>query len=110
MSLSDVYRNLDAFERRLHQRGRSAVQALGPYLVEWTKAEKPWQDRTGETAASIQAFLSEAAEGVQVSLTATVDHARFLELARGGKWAFLLPVIERHEADIRRILSEEMRR
>jgi hypothetical protein len=41
-------------------------------------------------------------------LSAGMEYSVFLELARGGKWAFLMPVLVRHEADIIAILQQQL--
>lgn len=83
-----------------------AMEQVCEALQGWAKAEHSYTDRTSNNTNSIRAFVAEATPAlVRGILTAGMEYSVFLELARDGRWAFLLPVIERHEADILHIIE-----
>ncbi|BDI27990.1 hypothetical protein CCAX7_000410 [Capsulimonas corticalis] len=86
-----------------------AMNEVMAALEGWAKSEHAYTDRTANTTNSIRGEVAEAtAEIVRGVLSAGMDYDIFLELAHDGKWAFLWPVIIRHEQDILNILRSRL--
>jgi hypothetical protein len=68
-----------------------------------------WGDVTGNLTNSIHSYIAEVTplviEGV---LTANMNYAVFVELARDGKWSWLWPAVEECKDDIEAILKRIM--
>lgn len=109
--LDQVLGNADAYLVGVRQRAEQAMVKITADLQAWAQAEHPYQDDTGANTASIKGFVAEVTPSViRGVLSANMEYSVFLELARGGKYAFLLPVIERHRADIIKVLESVMPR
>jgi len=107
--LSQVLGNLNAHIDGITARCEAAMQIVVAALEGWAKAEHKYTDRTTNNSNSIRGFVAEATPKlVRGVLAAGMEYSIFLELAQDGKWAFLLPVIQRHKADIIAILREQL--
>jgi len=130
----EVARRLAAYRVQIQARAELAMQAVMTALEGWAKSEHghpgasitrgasegkdrryedhdpPFWDQTGNTTQSIRGELvSEAsAQIVRGVLTAGMEYDVFLELAKDGKWAFLMPTIENHKDDILTIITSIM--
>lgn len=94
-----------------------AVQAVAQFIADKMQAEArkdaPWQDRTGNARSGLFAVARrEAARDIvalYLSHGHTVYYGIFLELARGGKYAIIVPVIEKHLPELKSKLDELFR-
>ncbi len=65
----------------------------------------PWQNRTGDTEASIDSqVVEEAVDHLVLALSAGMPYDVFVELARDGQWAWLWPAIQANQGAIMDIL------
>ena len=97
----------DGFTKGLNSRMELCIQTVVAALEGWAKSEHRYTDRTTNLTNSIKGIVGEvSAKSATGYLTATMEYAVFVELARDGKWAFLWPVIERHKADILKIIEQ----
>lgn len=108
--LNNVLQNLDTVTDKMEASAKAAMETVTDALENWAKTEHTYTDRTSNLTNSIRGFVGEAMQqGVLTGyLTAGMEYGVFLELARSGKWAFLWPVIEKHQADILQLLSSGM--
>jgi hypothetical protein len=107
---SEIFAGLDGFAGGVSgaMAGRMAVVAGA--LAGWARTEHPWHSRSGHTEASITAFLEEEqldAQRLTVVLQADQDAALWLELAHGGRWAWMWGVMMRHRGEIMAMLGGE---
>jgi hypothetical protein len=115
MPTADVMGRLAAFEKAFHARAERAMVRVAEKLQEWAKEEHKFTNRSGDLEKSIAGFMAQAGPHlVRAVLKAGTDHAQFLEggdydLARSGEWAFLWPVMVRHEREIWEIIVREMK-
>lgn len=111
INLADILKGVEEWTDSLEQKALAAMEAVMTALENWAKTEHSYTDRTGNLTNSIRGFVESAiVNGVLTgTLTATMEYAVFVELARSGKWAFLQPTIERHEADILKLLGDGMK-
>ena len=86
---------------------REMLNVLCEKLKEWAVEEHAWKPDRPHTEGTIDAFVVEVtSERMVVRLQADMDAGLWLELARGGKWAWLWPVIVNHEAEIQAIIRD----
>jgi hypothetical protein len=103
--VDQVLAGFEGYIKQQTERCVVAMEQVTTALEGWAKAEHSYTDRTSNTTNSIRGFVAEATpQMVRGVLSAGMEYDVFLELARGGKWAFLLPVLERHKGDIEKII------
>jgi hypothetical protein len=90
-----------------------AVDALAMYLAERIQSDMrssaPWTDRTGNARSGLFSVAERAAGDVVtiwLSHGHTVDYGKWLELANGGKYAVIMPTLERWLPEIERMLKQ----
>lgn len=106
---AQILANLAAFEKVMQARAEAAMQEVGAALERWAKEEHAFTNRTGELEASIEGFLAASGPSlISTVLKADTPYAHFVELARSGRWAYLWPVIERHQDEILEIIARKM--
>ena len=92
-----------------HAKCEEAMGQITVALEGWAKSEHRYKDRTSNNTNSIRAFVAEASPTlIRGVMTAGMSYSVFLELARSGEWAFLLPVITRHRSDIIKLLNQSL--
>jgi hypothetical protein len=106
--VEEVLDRLDAWEIRVQERAYATAEAIGNLLVEYARTHHFWQSRTGATDASTQAEVLLKGDLLEVVLTVGTDYARFLELARNGRWAWLWEAVSQNEGAIRSLLSDSL--
>jgi len=107
--IGDILSGFDRFAGGVHSGVETCIKIVVAALEGWAKAEHGYTDRTTNLTNSIKGLVGQVSPTEATGyLTATMEYAIFVELARNGKWAFLWPVIERHRADILEIISEQL--
>ena len=107
--IAAVLAAFDAYTNGLEKRVEICIQTVVGALEGWAKSEHSYTDRTSNLTNSIKGIVGEvSATGGVGYLTATMEYAVFVELARDGKWAFLWPVIEGHREDIMKIIESQL--
>lgn len=105
----EVFRNLNALEQDFHRRAAVAMDEVGKMLENHARTNHLWKDRSGNTNNSTIGGLSEQTrEYVRAVLSAGMTYDVFLELARGGKWAWLMPAVEANRLQILQIINRNM--
>lgn len=70
-------------------------------LLDYAKANAPWNDRTGAARAGLDVAVDIGRnENLVISLFHTVDYGQWLEVRWGGKYAVIIPTIERKGTDL----------
>lgn len=95
------------------ERAVAAVNALAKYLAERIqsdmRASAPWTDRTGNARSGLFSAAEQAAGDVvtiYLSHGHTVGYGKWLELANGGKYAVIMPTLEKWLPEIERMLKQ----
>jgi hypothetical protein len=97
----EVIQNLDRWQDELLRRARQTADEIAIYLESYAKSHHRWKPVTGATDVSTQGTWEELrGEVFRVVLSAGMDYDVFLELARGGRWAWLWPAIEENRDQI----------
>lgn len=95
--LESVNDNLIAFDKTLHQNIKQAVERLADEMVEYAKANAPWNDRTGDARQGLQSAVVWQDEDhftILLGHGAEIYYGVWLEVRWGGKFAIILPTIE----------------
>jgi len=77
------------------------LRRRAPEIQNWMKENRPWTDRTGNARASLTAEVFAEKKRIVIELTmgrlpndVTLEYARYLEFAHGGKYAIIAPTID----------------
>lgn len=88
------------------------IRLLAEYFAQKMQDESrqgaPWQDRTGNARSGLFTITEQAATDlvtIYLSHAHTVYYGVFLELANGGKYAVIMPTIQRNLPEIERQLK-----
>jgi hypothetical protein len=107
--IDTVVGNLEIFAESLRQRAWEAADEIGFLLESYAKGDHPWKPETGATDASTRHDVVDAGgDIIEIYLSAGMDYDVFLELARGGKWAWLWPSVEANKDNIQKILVKRL--
>lgn len=90
-----------------------AVFALAQYFAQQMQNEMrntaPWTDRTGNARSGLFGVAERMGKDVVVIYLShghTVQYGKWLELARGGRYATIMPTMQRNLPEIERRLKE----
>lgn len=110
-SPSRMSANLDRYGDRVETAIVAVAEFIGQRMQGYARQNARWQDRTGNARSGLfYQVVREAAEKVVILYLAhTVYYGLFLELAHGERYAIIMPTIERHLAEIKRMLDEIFR-
>lgn len=109
----EVLENLERWADGRVQAAEEAMREVTAALEGWARAECPALEEqpavrgegTGEQPA-VRGEVSEAgAEIVRGMISADMSAESFQKMVRAGRWAWLWPVLLRHEGDILKILA-----
>jgi hypothetical protein len=107
--LARVTANLARYEARVLDAGEIGMAAMMERLADWMRAEHSWQNRRPHTESTIEGFVeSVTPTHITGRVQADIDAAMWLELARGGKWSWMWPVIVEHQDEMLAMLSAAM--
>jgi len=105
---SVLARNVQMYGVKLHV----AIKALADYFAQKMQDEARqmarWEDRTGNARSGLFAATEAAATDlvtIYLSHGHTVYYGVFLELCNGGRYAIILPTIQRNLPEIERQLK-----
>jgi hypothetical protein len=101
---------------RYGQQVAAAVHALGQYIASRMQTDMrrdaKWVDRTGNARSGLFAVAERAAGDVvtvYLSHGHTVDYGKWLELSHAGRYAIVMPTLQRYLPEIERMLKELFR-
>lgn len=64
-------------------------------LIDYAKKNAPWEDRTGDARAGLDGQVESDGHIMDVTLFHTVDYGVWLEVRWGGKFAIIIPTVEK---------------
>lgn len=64
-------------------------------LVQYAKDNAPWEDRSGDARAGLDSAVTASNGELEIDLYHTVDYGIWLEVRWGGRYAIIIPTIER---------------
>lgn len=100
---------LEQAQSAIQRKLADAATQIAQLLERDAKASARWTDRTGAARAGLVAWTDVAQDVITIWLAHGVDYGRYLELAHGGRYATIMPTIERNTPAIRAILEGVLR-
>jgi hypothetical protein len=101
----EVQKNIAALYAGTRKNLVNGMREVCSLLEGYAKNNHPWTARTGNTDNSTDArIVSATIDEITAALTAGMDYDVFLELARSGRWAWLMPAIMANQDKIIEIL------
>lgn len=90
--------------------GRRVAEARALDMENWAKANAPWQDRTGNARAGLNAVVKQSPGVIaEIVMSHGVDYGVWLEIANGGRFAIIAKTIDTFGpifmADMQRIMN-----
>ena len=99
---------LAAFVADQVNRVRFAAYEIGIMLEDYARANHKWYPITSMTDNTTGSTVAETADTIFIWLSSGSDHAKYLELARSGKWAWLRPAVMNNRDNINAILRKHL--
>lgn len=91
---STLFDGIDNFEPKTKDAIQELMLNYAIKMVEYAKANAPWNDRTGAARAGLDADVTDRGDQIVLSLFHTVEYGIFLEVRWGAIYAVILPTIE----------------
>lgn len=107
--LEEVLESLESWEEAIRGAVKRVSESIADLVQEYARTHHIWQSATGDTDDSTTATVTLQEDVFEIVLTAGTDYARFLELARAGRWAWLWEAISANEEAIRSLLVSQLR-
>lgn len=104
--MSQVFRNLDAWDRRMRAATFALAQNWAGKLEREMKEKAPWTDRTGNARAGLYGTAALEGQEVVIRLGHTVSYGVYLELAHDGRYAIVKPTQQANKAKLLRDFRE----
>lgn len=99
--LSAVLKNFDEYPKETQDKLKSVLEdSAGPELVEYARANKPWEDVTGAASEGINYEVIASTKEIALYLSHGVDYGVYLELAHEGRYAILERTLMAKKDDI----------
>ena len=103
--LNAVLGALDSWANGRMRQAEKAGEVIGPELEQYAKQHRPWTDRTGAARDGLHSKIVVDAREMAVQLHHGVEYGVYLELARAGKYAILVPTLESNREMMRSTLK-----
>jgi hypothetical protein len=100
---------LRAYEQKVRQAVEAVAQRISAQLAADAKANAAWRDQSGAARAGLASAVEVASDIVTIYLFHTVNYGPYLERSRGGRYAVIMPSIERAGPQIRAALESIFR-
>jgi hypothetical protein len=84
----------------------SEVEHIAQSLLDDAKANAPWADRTGAARDGLDVEVESGDGSVTVTLMHTVDYGIWLETIQSGRFAIIMPTLEKYAAEIQKAVAE----
>lgn len=98
------------------QRTLIAVRAVADYMAQVIqdamRTDASWEDRTGNARSGLFSQVDQAASDlitIYMSHGHTVNYGLWLEVANGGKYAIIMPTLEKHLPQLKQMLDDLFR-
>lgn len=68
---------------------------LGVRILEYAKQNAPWEDRTGDARRLLDVDVQQDGDNIVIQLYHQVDYGLWLEVIQSGRFAIIMPTLER---------------
>lgn len=98
---------LDVYQTRVSVAIMAVAQFIAQKMQDEARQGAPWTDRTGNARGGLLGQVEQASgELVHLYLVHTMFYGKFLELRHGGRYAIIMPTIERNIPVIEKMLKD----
>lgn len=102
----DVSRNMGIYGERVIEVARATAAYFAPQIEAAAKTDAPWTDRTGNARQGLTGLAQDISEtAVAIYLYHKMDYGKWLEVRWSGRYAVILPTLERFYEPIMRHLQ-----
>jgi hypothetical protein len=84
------------------------VEQIAQSMLDDAKSNAPWNDRTGAARDGLDVDVSEEGDEVVVTLMHTVDYGIWLETIQSGRFAIIMPTLEKYASEIQKAVAGGM--
>ena len=97
---STLARGIRQYPKKTRDKIIEIMEEFQEELLDYAQSNAPWQDHTGEARSGLSTEVSGGFEAwsnnaVSLSLFHTVDYGIWLEVRWGGKYAIIIPTLEK---------------
>lgn len=87
--------NLDHTDAEIMAEVESHAVELAVRILEYAKQNAPWDDRTGDARRMLDVDVEQDAETIVIQLYHQVEYGLWLELIQSGRFAIIMPTLEK---------------
>jgi len=69
-------------------------------ILNYARQNAPWEDQTGQARAGLGVEVTKSFGEVMLSLYHTVDYGLWLEVIQNGRFATIMPTLERYAPEV----------
>ena len=106
---STLARNMGIYGGKVLVAVHAVAQFVATKMEAYSRQNAPWTDRTGNARSGLFGVVDEdIARGIVTIYLAhghTIHYGMALELGYGGKYAIIMPTIEQHLPELKRLLD-----
>lgn len=107
--LSIVIGNLNKFTSGVQEALHAAAEEIAELVETYAKTHHLWKPITGQTDATTRGeIIEETGQHILIALYAETEWTKFLELARGGRFAWLWPAMDANRTVILEIVRTHL--
>lgn len=70
------------------------------------RANAPWADRTGAAREGLEVDVDREGGDIVITLAHTVDYGLWLETIQSGRFAIIMPTLEKYAAQVHQAVAE----
>lgn len=82
-----------------------AAEEIAQRMLLDAQENAPWSDRTGAARQGLQVETADEGDIITVTLAHSVDYGQWLETIQSGRFAVIMPTVERYAAEIHRAIA-----
>lgn len=68
---------------------------LAQQILDYAQTNAPWEDRTGDARRLLDVDVSQDSEAIIIQLYHQVDYGLWLEVIQSGRFAIIMPTLQR---------------
>jgi hypothetical protein len=82
------------------------VENIAQEMLANARDNAPWADRTGAAREGLEVEVAKEGGEIVITLGHTVDYGIWLELIQSGRFAIIMPTIEKYASEIHHAVAE----
>lgn len=106
----------DVIAKGIEQYGDKALVAVkgvgddfAQRIQDYSRQHAPWHDRTGNARRGLFGVADQEGAVTYIYLSHTVKYGVWLEIGGGGKWAIIMPTVEKNLPTLQSMLNDLFR-